>query len=185
VRCSVFIATSLDGYIARADGAIDWLPMPEAGEDYGYKAFMSSVDAIVIGRNTYDLVQTFGEWPYGRTRVVILSSRGVDVPPAIAETTESMSAPPAEVVGELAGRGMKHLYIDGGRTIQGFLAAGLITDLIITRIPILIGQGIPLFGALEADVKLRHTGTYSYPTGLVQSRYEVAEGPHRSSSNAG
>jgi dihydrofolate reductase len=174
VRCSVFVGTSLDGFIARADGAIDWLPGPEpGGEDYGFRVFMSTVDGLVMGRNTYDLVRTFGEWPYGRKPVVVLSSRPVEVPEAIAGTTEAMSGAPRDIVRQLGERGMKHLYVDGGRTVQGFLSEGLITDIVITRIPVLIGNGIPLFGPLPADVKLRHTGTYSYPTGLVQSRYEV------------
>ena len=174
MRCSVFVATSLDGFIAREDGAIDWLPGPEAGgEDYGFKAFMSTVDGLVMGRNTYELVRTFGSWPYGRKPVIVLSSRPVEVPEAIAGTAEWMSGPPRDIARRLGERGMKHLYVDGGRTIQGFLSDGLITDIVITRIPILIGAGIPLFGPLRTDVKLRHAGTYSYPTGLVQSRYEV------------
>ena len=175
MRCSVFIATSLDGFIAREDGGIDWLPaFEQGGEDYGYSAFMRTVDGLVIGRNTYDLVQTFGGWPYGKRPVIVLSSRRVDIPAAIAGTTEWMGDAPEVVVERLAARGMKHLYVDGGRTIQGFLAAGLITDILITRIPVLIGQGIPLFGPLAADVKLRHTGTSTYPNGLVQSRYEIS-----------
>ena len=171
----MFIATSLDGFIAREDGGIDWLPVPQPGqEDYGYGPFMKSVDALVIGRNTYELVQSFGgEWPYGSKPVIVLSSRGVPIPAPIAGTVESMTAEPDDVVRQLASRGCKHLYVDGGQTIQRFLAAGLITDLIITRVPVLIGRGIPLFGDVPSDVTLRHTATYSYPTGLVQSRYEV------------
>lgn len=174
MRCSVFIATSLDGFIAREDGAIDWLPSPEGGgEDYGYTELMRTVDALVMGRNTYELVQTFGSWPYGRKPVVVLSSRRVDLPPPSEGTAEWMADPPDVVVRRLAERGMKRLYVDGGKTIQGFLRAGLITDLVITRIPVLIGTGIPLFGPLASDVRLQHTGTASYPSGLVQSRYEV------------
>lgn len=174
MRCSVFIATSLDGFIAREDGAIDWLPAPErGGEDYGYTELMRTVDALVMGRNTYELVQRFGSWPYGRKPVVVLSSRRVDLPAASAGTAEWMADPPDVVVRRLAERGMKRLYVDGGKTIQGFLRAGLITDLVITRIPVLIGTGIPLFGPLASDVRLQHIGTASYPGGLVQSRYEV------------
>lgn len=174
MRCSVFIATSLDGFIAREDGAIDWLPAPEGGgEDYGYTELMRTVDALVMGRNTYELVQTFGSWPYGRKPVVVLSSRRVDLPAPSEGTAEWMADPPDVVVRRLAERGMKRLYVDGGKTIQGFLRAGLITDLVITRIPVLIGTGIPLFGPLASDVRLQHTGTASYPSGLVQSRYEV------------
>jgi len=176
LKTTVYIATSVDGFIARPDGGIDWLhstPSPSEGEDYGYRAFMDTVDVLVMGRNTYELVRTFGEWPYGDKPVVVLTSRGVDIPESIRETVESMSDSPEDVVRRLAARGANHLYIDGGKTIQGFIAAGLIQRLIITKIPILIGTGIPLFGPLPADVKLRHIETRQYPSGLVQSEYEV------------
>lgn len=176
MNASVYIATSLDGFIAREDGAIDWL-MPHSqtadGEDYGYRAFMDTVDVLVMGRHTYELVRTFGGWPYGSTPVVVLSSRGVEIPEALAGTVECMSASPGEVVRRLARRGAGHLYVDGGKTIQGFLAEGLIQRLIITRVPVLIGTGIPLFGTVPQDIHLRHVETRSYPSGLVQSEYEV------------
>jgi dihydrofolate reductase len=179
MKASVYIATSLDGFIARTDGGLDWLPGiegEEAGEeDYGYRAFMDSVDCLVMGRNTYDTVLGFGgEWPYGEKPVVVLSSRPVDIPNDLANKVEWMSGPPDDVVQRLAERGATHLYVDGGRTIQGFLAAGLIQQLIITRVPVLIGEGIPLFGPLPHDIKLRHIETQSFANGLVQSRYEVA-----------
>lgn len=173
MHCTVFIATSMDGYIAREDGAIDWLPT-YGDEDYGYHAFFRTVDALVMGRNTYELVRTFGEWPYGEKPLVVLSSRGVDIPPELEGTVESMSGTPTEVVERLAARGYEHLYIDGGKTVQRFLAEGLIDRMIITRIPVLIGAGIPLFGAVPRDIPLRHVRTNSYPNGLVQSEYEVA-----------
>jgi dihydrofolate reductase len=181
VKASVYIATSLDGYIARSDGDIEWLSAASSdgspgrsGEDYGYRAFLDTVDALVMGRRTYEKVLTFDEWPYGDLPVVVLSRGEVDVPERIAGTVEAMSGPPEELVGRLAERGATHLYVDGGATIQGFLAAGLIQQLIITRIPILLGEGIPLFGPLERDIRLRHLETRAYPNGLVQSRYEVA-----------
>lgn len=176
MKATVYIATSVDGFIARANGAIDWLPgggATEGSEDYGYQAFMDSIDAIVMGRNTFALALCFGSWPYGDKPVVVLSSRGVDIPADIAGTVESMSAPPREVVRRLAERGYRHLYIDGGRTIQGFLAESLIHRLILTKVPVLIGKGIPLFGPLRADVRLRHIETRQFDDGLVQSAYEV------------
>jgi dihydrofolate reductase len=176
MKATAYIATSLDGFIAREDGAIDWLPAgadAENGEDYGYREFIDSVDAIVMGRNTYELALSFSSWPYGEKQVFVLSSRKVDIPDAIAETVESISAPPREVVRHLADRGFTHLYVDGGKTIQGFLRDGLIHRLIITTIPILIGTGIPLFGPLPHDVRLRHLDTRQFANGLVQSRYEV------------
>jgi dihydrofolate reductase len=186
IKTSVYIATSLDGFIARADGGLDWLPGAdgedgsETREDYGYRAFMDSVDYLVMGRSTYEVVLGFGrEWPYGKKPVVVLSSRPVDIPDRIADTVEWMSDPPDDVVRRLAERGASHLYIDGGQTIQGFLAAGLIQQLIITRVPVLIGNGIPLFGPLPHDIQLRHIETRSFASGLVQSRYEIAEDERR------
>lgn len=176
MTATVYIATSVDGFIARGDGGIDWLPPvgdAEGGEDYGYQEFIDSVDAIVMGRNTYELALSFGSWSYGEKPVVVLSSRQVEVPGSIAETVESMSAAPQEVVRRLAERGFRHLYVDGGKTIQGFLGEGLIHRLIITKIPILIGAGIPLFGPLPHDVRLRHLETRQFENGLVQTEYEV------------
>lgn len=176
LKASVFIATSLDGFIARENGDIDWLSGVAgsgSSEDYGYKEFMASVDVLVMGRKTFEKVLTFGEWPYGSKPVVVLSSGPVQVPKEIAQHVESMSCSPAELVSRLAERGVGHLYIDGGKTIQGFLDAGLIQQIIITRTPILIGSGISLFGPLQRDIKLRHIDTQQFASGFVQSRYEV------------
>jgi dihydrofolate reductase len=173
----VYIATSLDGFIARENGDLDWLPSGGDGknrEDYGYKAFMDTVDFLVMGRNTYEKVLTFGDWPYGTTPVVVLSSRSLAIPANIANFVESISCTPTELVSRLAAREAKHLYIDGGKTVQRFLNAGLVNRLIITRIPVLIGSGIPLFGPLQRDIKLRHIETRQFSTGFVQSEYEVA-----------
>jgi len=170
---SVFIGLSLDGFIARPDGALDWLP-EGGGEPHGYDEFIASVDALVIGRKTFETVLTFGAWPYGDKRVVVLSGRPVDLSGAVGGVVEQMAGPPAEIVAKLAASGARHLYVDGGITIQRFLREGLIQRLIITRVPVLIGAGIPLFGTLPHDVRLRHVATRSYPSGLVQSEYTVA-----------
>jgi dihydrofolate reductase len=169
---SVFIGTSLDGFIARRNGDLDFLPAG-GGEPHGYDEFMTSVDALVIGRNTFEKVLTFETWPYGDKRVVILSSRPVDLSAVRGGVVEQMAGPPAEIVARLAASGSHDLYVDGGVTIQGFLRAGLIQRLIITRVPVLIGEGIPLFGSLPRDVRLRHVATRHYPSGLVQSEYRV------------
>jgi len=177
VNVSVYIATSLDGFIARENGNLDWLLSGGDGEnreDYGYKTFMETVDFLVMGRNTYEKALTFGDWPYGTKPVVVLSSRPLAIPAHIAKSVESISCTPTHLVSRLAAHGAKHLYIDGGKTIQGFLNAGLITRLIITRLPVLIGSGITLFGPLERDIKLRHIETRQFSSGLVQSEYEVA-----------
>jgi dihydrofolate reductase len=173
VKASVFVGVSVDGFMARADGALDFLP-PGGGEPHGYDEFIASVDALVIGRKTFETVLTFGAWPYGDKRVVVLSSRPVDLSAAVGAVVEQMAGAPSEIVAKLAASGAQHLYVDGGITIQRFLREGLIQRLIITRVPVLIGAGIPLFGTLPHDVRLRHVATRSYPSGLVQSEYTVA-----------
>jgi dihydrofolate reductase len=173
MKASVFIGTSLDGFIARPNGAFDFLP-EGGGEPHGYNEFMASVDTIVIGRKTFETVLPMKPWPYGKKRVVVLSSKPLDFSSITGGNVEQMSGPPAEIVSKLAASGAKHLYVDGGITIQRFLRAGLIQRLIITRVPVLIGTGIPLFGSLEKDIHLRHIATRQYPSGLVSSEYEVA-----------
>jgi dihydrofolate reductase len=169
---SVFIGTSVDGFIARKNDDLDFLP--EGGvEPHGYNEFMASVDALVIGRRTYEKVLAFGAWPYGSKRVVVLSSRPIDLSVVRGGVVEQMAGQPAEIVAQLAARGVHNLYIDGGVTIQRFLRAGMIQRLIITRVPVLIGDGVPLFGTLLHDIRLRHIATRHYPSGLVQSEYDV------------
>ncbi|HEX9390419.1 MAG TPA: dihydrofolate reductase family protein [Usitatibacteraceae bacterium] len=169
---SVFVGTSVDGFIARPNGALDFLP-EGGGEPHGYDEFMAGIDALVIGRKTFETVLAFPEWPYGNKRVVVLSSRPVDFSAVRGGRAEQISGTPAEIVAQLAAGGAHHLYIDGGVTIQGFLRAGLIDRLIVTRVPVLIGEGIPLFGSLPHDVRLRHVSTRTFPSGLVQSEYQV------------
>ena len=169
---SVFVGTSVDGFIARRNDDLDFLP-EGGGEPHGYDEFLASVDAIVIGRKTFEKVLTLGPWPYGDKRVVVLSSRPVDLAAAVGGVVEQMTGAPAEIVTRLAASGAHHLYVDGGITIQRFLRAGLIQRLVITRVPVLIGEGVPLFGTLPHDVQLRHLATRHYPSGLVQSEYHV------------
>ena len=178
IRASVFIATSLDGFIARANGDLDWLTGVEsasAEQDYGYQEFMDAVDTIVVGRNTFELVLTFDTWPYSGKKVVVLSSRPPAIPPHLVYSVEWLSLPPQRLVERLAAQGATHLYVDGGKTIQGFLNAGLIDELTITQIPILIGTGVPLFGPLNHDVKLTHVATRQFESGFVQSRYRITD----------
>ena len=169
---SVFVGASVDGFIARPNGELDFLP-PGGGEPHGYDEFMATVDAIVIGRKTFETVLAFDSWPYGDKRVVVLSRRPLDLSVVRGGVVEQMGGPPAEIVSRLAKSGARHLYVDGGVTIQGFLREGLIQRLIITRVPVLIGEGVPLFGALPRDVRLQHVGTRHYASGLVQSEYRV------------
>lgn len=173
MKASVFIATSLDGFIARKDGALDWLPH-DSTEPHGYDEFIATVDAIVIGRNTFETVLSFGGWPYKRMPVVVLSSTPSALTAPAGAACDFMSGSPVEIVERLSARGLTHLYVDGGITIQRFLDAGLIQRIIITRIPVLLGDGIPLFGPLRHDIRLQHVGTRAFPSGLVQSEYLVA-----------
>jgi dihydrofolate reductase len=168
----VFVGTSVDGFIARKNGALDFLPT-NGGEPHGYEEFIASIDAIVIGRNTFEVVLGFGRWAYGKKRVVVLSSQPLDFSAIKGGNVEQMSGEPKEIVSRLASTGAKHLYLDGGITVQRFLRAGLVDRLTITRVPVLIGEGIPLFGLLPADIRLSHIATTSYKSGLVKSEYSV------------
>jgi len=167
----VFIGTSVDGFIARLNHDLDFLP-PGGGEPHGYDEFFTSVDAIVIGHNTYDKILSFDPWPYGNKPVIVLSSRPISQPRQGA-IAERLSGTPREILAALSSRGWTHIYVDGGITITRFLEANVIQRLIITRVPVLIGTGIPLFGALPRDIRLQHITTRSYPSGLVQTEYRV------------
>jgi dihydrofolate reductase len=169
---SVFIGTSVDGFIARHNGSYDFLP-EGGGEPHGYNEFMASVDTLVIGRKTFEVVLALPEWPYGGKKVAVLSSKPLDFSAVRGDAVQQMAGAPAEIVAKLAAQGAKHAYVDGGITIQRFLRDGLVQRLIITRVPVLIGEGIPLFGSLPRDVRLRHIATQQYQSGLVKSEYQV------------
>jgi dihydrofolate reductase len=173
MKLSVFCGVSVDGFLARPNGALDFL---DAGgqEPHGFEEFYSTIDVMVIGRKTFEVVLGFGGWAYGTKPVVVLSSQPLDLSSIKDGVVEQMSGEPAEIVTRLKARGFQHAYIDGGITIQRFLAAGLILRLIITHVPILIGSGIPLFGLLPHDIILRHIATRSYKGGLVQTEYEIS-----------
>ena len=163
---------SVDGFLARPDHALDFL---DAGgqEPHGFDEFNASVDVVVIGRKTFEVVLTFGNWFYGKKPVVVLSSRSLDFSSVKGGVVEQMSGETTEIVMQLKSRGFKHAYIDGGITIQRFLAAGCIDRLVITHVPVLIGAGVPLFGPVQRDINLRHVATRCYKGGLVQSEYEI------------
>ena len=176
-ECSVFVGVSLDGFLARPNGDLDWL-MGDGGGDsaeYGYDEFIAGIDAIVMGRNTFEKVVMFDKWYYGNKRVVVLSHHSLDLAGARARggVVEQMQGSPAEIVSKLASSGARRLYVDGGLTIQEFLRAGLIRRLVISRLPVLIGEGIPLFGSLAHDIHLNHIATRTYPGGMVQSEYKA------------
>lgn len=179
MKKSVFIATSLDGYIARADGNLDWLDKASLtvskGEDCGYVSFMSSIDLLVMGRNSYEKVLSFGGWPYEKP-VIVLSSRNLKIPEALKNQVYLSAETPEELCSRLANEGVKRIYVDGGAVIQSFLTADLITDLTITTIPILIGSGISLFGNIKNDIELERICTKTYDFGFVQNKYVIKHG---------
>ena len=172
MRASVFVGASVDGFIARPNGAFDFLSGGGGERDNGYDEFLATVDALAIGRNTYDVVLPFPTWPYGTKPVFVLSSRALG-PAPVGSVVERVSGTPAEIFSLLESRGFQHVYVDGGLTVQTFLRAGLINRLVITRVPVLIGAGIPLFGPVDADIRLEHVGTRELSGGAVQSEYAV------------
>jgi dihydrofolate reductase len=170
MKCSVFIASSLDGFIARSDGGIDWLARVERpGEDYGYQKFHDSIDTIIVGRKTYETALGFSGWPYAGKRCVVLTHAA----PAAKHGEEFHDGPPEALVARLAAAGAKHAYVDGGMVIQQFLAAGLIDDLTVSIIPILLGDGARLFGKTGRDVPLELVASRGFDSGLVQLQYRL------------
>lgn len=176
-KVSVFIATSLDGYISRKDGNIDWLmdanSLAPQGEDCGYKEFIETVDVLIMGRNTYEKVLSFDDWPYGDLQVVVLASKEVPIPDKLKNTVSVRSEKPSTLLRILSKDKPKHFYVDGGLTIQSFFKEGLIDEITITTIPVLIGEGRALFGELEKDISLKHINGKIYDFGFVQNRYAV------------
>jgi len=193
-RCSVFIATSLDGFIARRDGGIDWLSAVETpGEDYA--RFFADVDALFLGRRTYETALGFGAWPYGDKRCVVFTHAARE-----SRHGERFHAgPPGPLLDELQAAGVRRIYVDGGALIRSFLRKGLIDDVTLSIIPVLLGDGIPLFvdsGTLRGfpnppamvrgeqsspaphasvpERRVRLAGSQAFPSGLVQLRYELA-----------
>ena len=177
----VFVAVSLDGLIARPDGRLDWLPGATAdgaaapvGEDHGYAAFVAGVDTLLMGRETFETVKDFPEWPYAGLRVVVLSRTlsAADLPPALRGTVQVMAGPPERVAEQLGRLGARAVYVDGGQTVQAFLRAGLIDELTVTVVPVLLGRGRPLFGPLDADLPLTLVSARVFAgSGFVQSTY--------------
>ncbi|WP_373964050.1 dihydrofolate reductase family protein [Kosakonia sacchari] len=175
ITTHVFIAVSLDGYIARQDGDIEWLlQRDDPTEDHGYAAFIADKDWIVMGRGSYEKVLTFDEWPYDRP-VLVLSRQLSDtpVPEKLMGKVQFSCRTPGEVLTDLAAQNAHRVYIDGGQVIQSFLREGLVADIVITTVPVLLGSGKPLFGALNRDIALTLLSSRSFPSGLVQSHYRL------------
>jgi len=169
----VFIAKSLDGYIADKNGGIDWLntvPNPE-NSDLGYENFIKNIDAIIMGRSTFEIVLSFSiDWPY-TVPVFVVSNTLKNVPKDYIGKVEIVSGTPTEILKVVHGQGYKHLYIDGGQIVQNFLKEDLIDEISITTIPILLSGGIPLFSELAEEMRFEHVKTKVYLNELVQSDY--------------
>jgi len=165
-----YVASSLDGYVATPDGGLEWLaPFEGAGEDYGYSEFYASVDAVLLGGRTYEQALTFGEWPYPGKPTWVFSSRALEV---AGPDTVVTDASPSHVASELGARGVRRAWlVGGGKLAASFRTADLITEYIVSTIPVILGSGIPIFGTPGPQQRLRLVETTSYPNGLVQSRY--------------
>jgi dihydrofolate reductase len=169
-----FIATSLDGYIARPDGTLDWLlSRDDPGEDHGYDAFIAKMDCILMGRGTFEAVLRFPDWPYSLP-VLVLSKSLKTLPGHLTGKATLSDLPPTQAMHYLANQGHRRAYIDGGQIIQSFLRDGLIHDMTITTAPVLLGEGRALFGTLSKDIPLKHHATKAFPSGLVQSTWRIA-----------
>lgn len=176
MKASVFIATSLDGFIAREDGNLDWLlGATNSTDDHGYAEYMATIDVLVMGRNTFEKMLTFDHWPYAGRRVIVLSTslKKDRIPEALVGKVEIHAGPVPSLVKFLAASGCSSIYVDGGQVVRSFMKERLIDEITITRIPVLIGSGIPLFGSLHQDIKLQHLKTKTFDSGFVQSTYRV------------
>ncbi len=168
----VYVGTSLDGFIARKDGDFGWLSGFASDEAIkAYEAFIEKVDAIVIGKNTFEKVLAFSSWPYTK-KVFVLSKSMKEVPDAVKGKVIILSMRPKDLLVHLANLGFLNLYIDGGVVIQDFLKEDLVDELTVAKAPILIGSGIPLFDYLESDLPFRHISTQVQSNGLVRTWYE-------------
>lgn len=184
MKCSVFIATSVDSYIARKDGSVDWLHSAgnleaEMGSDadMGFANFMASVDCMIMGRKCMEMISSMNlseeQWPYGDTHIVVLSNT-LDTPPENLKDKVSLySGDIADLMTGLEAKGFSHAYVDGGTTITEFLNQGLINEMIITKAPVLIGEGIPLFGKLNHSIKLIEASAKSFRNDFIQVHYKV------------
>ena len=184
MKCSVYIATSADGYIATLDGGVEWLETAgnshaNMGEDadMGFSNFIHSVDCMVMGRKSMEKIASMGlapeQWPYGDIPIYVLSRSIKEVPGKLPDTVEMYSGDLVELLENLEGRGLKHAYIDGGSTITSFINLELIDEMTITKAPVLLGEGIPLFGKIDRCIKLEHAKATAFPNDFIQIKYSV------------
>jgi dihydrofolate reductase len=178
----VFIACSLDGFIAGPDDDLSWLPAPEgSGEDYGYTSFITETAAILMGRATYEVAARFDTWPYGALPVFVATSRPLD---PVAETVIRVSGTPSDLLAAVRAHTDGAVYLDGGALIRSFLDDGLVDELTVTVVGVILGCGSPLFAGVTRRQPLELTGVTSYPSGLVQLRYVPTRGERLSAGPA-
>ncbi|MEY4066187.1 MAG: hypothetical protein RIR26_2395 [Pseudomonadota bacterium] len=186
MKISAFIATSIDGFIARYNGDIDWLEKANnllpAGEDCGYARFFNQIDCLVLGRKTFEKVLGFKEWPYGNKSVFVMSKKGIAVPERLSNTVFSTDKSPSALKIELAQKGFSHIYVDGGQVIRSFLSSGLLDEITITRIPVMIHNGISLFNSDDKfsslstpDLWFELTESRSWTFGFVQEVWNMKQ----------
>lgn len=175
ITAHVFIATSLDGFIARNNGDIEWLlKRDDPNEDHGYNEFIKTIDGIIMGRGTFEKALTFDKWYYTVPVIVLSKSlKAGDVPKNLKDKVQISAHSPREAMSLAQKKGWKRVYVDGGQTIQSFLREKLIADMVITSVPVLIGEGKRLFGTIDEDISLIHAKTRAFPSGLVQSQFKV------------
>jgi dihydrofolate reductase len=177
IKCSVYIAASVDGFIARPDGDIEWLHKVEYTSpdklSLSYDEFIATVDGLIMGRKSFEKVLSFSSWPYEDVPVIVLSSEDIEISDDLRGKVKVDRGNPIDIVSRLESAGNKHLYIDGGATIQRFLQSGLINEITVTQIPVILGAGIPLFGSINVEKPLKHVETTSSSNGFVQSRYKI------------
>ena len=177
MKCSVFLATSIDGYIASEDGSIDWLDQANANvpasEDCGFSNFLDTVDYLIMGRKTFEQVIGFGEWPYGEINVIVMTSQPNIIPVKISKTVSQSNEDIQSLYDRIKHTGAQRLYIDGGATVNSFLKAGLVDDITLTQVPVLIGKGISLFA--EGVLKLKLIASRSWNFGFVQNEFLVVK----------
>ena len=171
----VFMAMSLDGFVARKDLGLDWLMKQKTeGEDHGYEKFMASVDGLVMGSGSFRTLLTFDTWPYEKPVIVLSSTlKTKDIPNGLLDKVSISEQTPRQVMTSLSEQGWERVYIDGGKVIQSFQRDGLIAEMTVTIVPILIGAGKRMFGELDADVDLQLLETKSFPSSLVTTKYKI------------
>ncbi|MCW8914352.1 MAG: dihydrofolate reductase family protein [Magnetovibrio sp.] len=169
-----FMGMSLDGFIARQDHSLDWLmKFDTTDEDHGFDAFMDSVDGLVMGANTFKTVLGFDSWPY--TKKVVVMTRSLspqDIPAELQDKVRLSSQSPEELMQQLRDEDWSRAYVDGGQLVQSFIRSGLLADITLTILPTLIGSGVRLFGALDADQDLELMNSQSFGSGFVTNCYK-------------